>query len=91
MDKLEEAMDKSYHDCYSDVDLSVVVNLLCAVFTLASALIVTIPATAFLFVVFQMVSFFSTQGMRFYVYPDMFISPKRFEEQDNIEKIKNLI
>ena len=73
------------------VILSVVINLLCAVFTLASALIVTIPATAFLFVVFQMVSFFSTQGMRFYVYPDMFISPKRFEEQDNIEKIKNLI
>ena len=27
MNKLEEAMDKSYHDCYSDVDLSVVVNL----------------------------------------------------------------
>ena len=26
-DKLEEAMDKSYHDCYSDVDLSVVVNI----------------------------------------------------------------
>ena len=25
--KLEEAMDKSYHDCYSDVDLSVVVNI----------------------------------------------------------------
>ena len=24
---LEEAMDKSYHDCYSDVDLSVVVNI----------------------------------------------------------------
>ena len=25
--ELEEAMDKSYHDCYSDVDLSVVVNI----------------------------------------------------------------
>ncbi len=26
-DKLQEAMDKSYHDCYSDVDLSVVVKI----------------------------------------------------------------
>lgn len=26
MDKLQEAMDKSYHDCYSDVDLSIVVK-----------------------------------------------------------------
>lgn len=26
-DKLEEAMDKSYHDCYSDVDLSIVINI----------------------------------------------------------------
>ena len=25
--ELEEAMNKSYHDCYSDVDLSVVVNI----------------------------------------------------------------
>ncbi len=73
------------------VILAIVINLLCAVFTLSVALVVTIPATAFMFVVFQMVSFFSTQGMRFYVYPDMFISPKRFEEQDNIEKMKNLI
>jgi hypothetical protein len=73
------------------VILSIVINLLCAVFTLSVALVITIPATAFMFVVFQMVSFFSTQGMRFYVYPDMFISPKRFEEQDNIEKMINLI
>ena len=29
--------------------------------------------------------------MRFYVYPDMFISPKRFEEQDKIKKIKYLV
>ena len=73
------------------VILSIVINLLCAVFTLSVALIITIPATAFMFVVFQMVSFFTAQGMRFYVYPDMFISPKRFEEQDNIGKMKNLI
>jgi len=38
-----------------------------------------------------MVSYFTSQGMRFYVYPDLFVSPKHFEEQDKLRKIKNLL
>ena len=38
-----------------------------------------------------MVSYFSSCGMRFYVYPDMFISPKKFEEQDKVKKVKYII
>lgn len=70
---------------------TIVVNLIFCVFTFSVSLIITLPLTAFVFVIFQMVSYFSSFGMRFYVYPDMFISPKRFEEQDKIKKIKYLV
>ena len=70
---------------------AVAVNFMFCVFTFGVSLFVTLPLTAFVYVIFQMVSYFSSNGMRFYVYPDMFISPKRFEEQDKIKKIKYII
>ena len=71
--------------------LAIVVNLIFGVFTASVSLIVTIPLTIFVFEIARMVSFFFAHGMRFYVYPDMFISPKKFEEQDSIVRIKNLV
>lgn len=73
------------------VILSFVLNLICAVFTFTVSLIVTLPLTIFLFVTCEMVSFFFSQGMKFYCYQDMVISPKTFEEQDGIKKIKYLV
>lgn len=70
---------------------AVAVNIFSCVFTVSVGLVITMPLTAFVFVIFQMTSFFVSQGMRFYVYPDMIISPKRFEEQDNIKKLKYLL
>ena len=70
---------------------AIVFNLIFTVFTATISLSVTIPLTVFVFVIFQMVSFFDSHGMRYYIYPNMFISPKTFEEQDKIQKIKNLL
>ena len=71
--------------------LAIVFNLIFGVFTATVSLVVTLPITVFVFSIAEMTSFFSSRGMRFYVYPDMFISPKKFEEQDSIARIKNLI
>ena len=71
--------------------IAIALNVMFCVFTLGVSLVFTLPLTAFVFVIFQMVSYFSSNGMRFYVYPDMFISPKRFEEQDKIKKLKYLV
>lgn len=71
--------------------MAIVVNLIFGVFTASVSLIVTLPLTIFVFEIARMVSFFFAHGMRFYVYPDMFISPKKFEEQDSIVRIKNLV
>ncbi len=70
---------------------AIVLNLIFCVFTLSVSLIVTLPLTALVFVIYEMVSYFSAQGMRFYVYPDLFIVPKKFEEEDTFKKMKYLI
>lgn len=70
---------------------AIALNIMFAVFTFTVSLAITLPLTAFIFVIFQMVSYFTLTGMRFYVYPDMFITPQRFEEQDKIKKLKYLI
>lgn len=80
-----------YSNCIALILTAVVLNLIFCVFTLSVSLIITMPLTAFVFVIFQMVSYFSSQGMRFYVYPDLFIVPKRFEEEDTVKKMKYLI
>lgn len=90
-----KAVFRKFFNIYSNyialILTAIVFNLIFCVFTLGVSLVITISLTAFVFVIFQMVSYFSSQGMRFYVYPDLFIVPKRFEEEDNIKKIKYLI
>ena len=80
-----------FSNCITLLITAVVLNLICCVFTFSVSLVVTLPLTAVVFVIFQMVSYFSSCGMRFYVYPDMFISPKKFEEQDKVKKVKYII
>lgn len=52
---------------------------------------VLIPFFASFFYVFEMVMFFSSQGMRYYVDIETIVSPKRLEESDSFAKVKNLI
>lgn len=67
---------------------ALVVNFFFAVFTFTVGLIITLPLTLYAFIVYGMVAYFSNQGMRFYVYPDMFVTPKRIKEQETITKLK---
>lgn len=55
------------------------------------ALIIILPIISPLFHVFEMVGFFSSQGMRFYVDNDTILSPKKLEEVDKIEDAKYIL
>lgn len=55
------------------------------------AIIIILPLISPLLHIFEMVMFFSSQGMRFYVDNDTILSPKRLEEVDKIEDAKYLI
>ena len=52
---------------------------------------ILIPFFAVFFYVFEMVMFFGSQGMRYYVDLDTILSPKRLEESDSFRKVKQII
>ena len=53
--------------------------------------IITIPVGSMILLVFQMVMFFGSQGMRYYGDLDTNLSPKKLEETDKLKKVKDLI
>ena len=55
------------------------------------AILIIAPISIMIFNVFEMVMFFSSQGMRYYVDLDTIVTPKLLEEKDSFRKTKNII
>lgn len=55
------------------------------------SLIIIVPSFAIITSVFEMLNYFSCQGMRYYVDRDTVLSSKKLEEQDTISKAKFLL
>lgn len=55
------------------------------------SLLALIPLASVALVMLEMVMFFESQGMRYYVDLDTIISPKKFEQCEKFNKIKNII
>lgn len=55
------------------------------------AIIVILPILSPLLHIFEMVSFFSSQGMRYYVDSDTILAPKRLEEIDKLDDAKYIL
>ena len=73
---------------------SFIINLLAIVLSMilgVYSIIIILPLISPLLHIFEMVMFFSSQGMRFYVEADRIISPKKLEEVDKIEDAKFLL
>lgn len=82
---------KVFSTCILLVIIAFVFNFFFGIFSLGAALFITIPMTVFMFAIFGMVEYYGSMGMRYYVYPDMFVSTKRIEEQEGIKKTKYLL
>lgn len=67
--------------------LSVVLSMVLGLY----AIIILLPIVPAFMHILEMVCFFSSQGMRFYVDNDTILSPKRLEEVDKIEDAKYII
>jgi hypothetical protein len=73
---------------------SFVIYLLALVISIvlgAYSIIIILPIISPLVHIFEMVMFFSSQGMRFYVDSNSIFAPKRLEEVDKIEDAKYLL
>lgn len=90
-----KAVFRNFYRAYSTVILIMlslfVVNVVCALCTFGVSTIITLPLSLFTILVFNMVMFYSSHGMRFYVDSDNVVSPKRMEETDTINSLKYII
>ena len=66
-------------------------NLLALALTAGVALLVTLPLTTVMTAILGEVMYFETLGMRYYVDSEHIMSPKKLEERDSFEKLKDII
>lgn len=55
------------------------------------AVFIIAPLSIMILNIFEMVAFYGSQGMRYYVDLDTIVSPKKLEESDSFKKVKNII
>lgn len=67
------------------------VNVFAGIFTFGVGLLVTIPTSYLLFVIFEMVAFYTARGLRFYIDTDTIFEPKKAELTDRKKDIKYIM
>lgn len=70
---------------------NMVFNIFFGLFSFGTCLFITIPLSVLITFIFYMVSYFTTCGMRYYVYPDLVVSPITLEQSDRLDKTKYLL
>ena len=71
--------------------LAFVVNFVCARYTFGVALLVTLPATIVFNAIFNMVVYYESQGMRYYIDSSTIVVSKEFGDLDSVKNAKYVI
>ncbi len=69
----------------------IILNVVAAACTFGASIIVTLPLSALIILIYNMVMFYLSQGMRFYVDSEQVVTPKRLEETDGLGGLKYII
>lgn len=85
------AIFRRFFKSYSTVAMILLLSILFGNIFGFVSLFLMFPILAMLISIFQMVMFFGSQGMRYYVEPDTILCPKKLEETDKFKKVKNII
>ena len=85
------AVFRRFFKAYSTVSMLLLVNILISTLFGFMSVVLILPLLLLALIIFQMVMFFGSQGMRYYVDPDTILSPKKLEETDKFKKTKSII
>lgn len=66
-------------------------NMFALFFTFGATLIVTLPISSLLLIIFKNVVYYECTGMRYYNDNDTIMMPKKLEEQDKFSRVKDII
>lgn len=90
-----KANSKKFFKIFSDnviISLFVFITNMCMIFfTVGAGLVVALPLTSMLLIVYSCVCYFDNTGMRYYLDSNNIYTPKKLEEKDKFSKVQNII
>lgn len=86
-----KAVFRRYFRVFSSIFVIIFFATLFSLMLTSFSLIVLLPLTSVAILMLEMVMFFESQGMRYYVDLDSIVSPKKLEQCDKFNKVKNII
>ncbi len=86
-----KAVSRRYFRVFSSVFVIIFFATIFSLMLTSFSLIALIPLASVAIIMLEMVMFFESQGMRYYVDLDTIISPKKLEQCDKFTKVKNII
>ena len=86
-----KAVSRRYFRVFSSVFIIIFFTTLFSMMFTSFSLIALVPLASVSIIMLEMVMFFESQGMRYYVDLDSIISPKKLEQCDKFDKVKNII
>ncbi len=86
-----KAVSRRFYRTWStSIIICAITMALLSFFGVFSAILI-VPIFSFWILIFEMVMFFGSQGMRFYVDSETIVTPKKLEETDSVRKLKLVI
>ena len=90
-----KAIQKKWLSIFSNTLIMVILlfflNMFAVFFTFGITLLITVPITILTTIIFKNVVYYECTGMRYYCDSNTIIMPKKLEEQDNINRVKDII
>ncbi len=86
-----KAVSRRYFRVFSSVFVIIFFATMFSMMFTSFSLIALVPLASVSIIMLEMVMFFESQGMRYYVDLDSIISPKKLEQCDKFNKVKNII
>ena len=82
---------KTFSTALAIVVCLLAVNLFALSFTFGVGLLITLPLTELIIIIFGTVMYYGANGMRYYTDPNTIVDTKKLEQQDSVFKAKNII
>ncbi len=91
MHSYSKAFGRVFSVAISAVLIVIAINIMAITLTASVGLIVTIPFTIIYLYTFNMVAYFYTNGLRFYIDKNKIVSPRKIEDFESMYALKDII
>lgn len=86
-----KAFSKVFSVALSVVLIVIAINVFAVMFTASVGLMITLPFSLLFLYTFSMVAYFYTNGLRFYIDRNNIVSPRKIEDFESINVLKDII